>query len=92
MTFIITLLLLALVTMGIPLFIIRKVYEKKQVVRRIIILPFFFLGWLLQAFLAVVFYDTMSYTCMTICDWSVVVMPIIATCIAYPVCGADRPF
>lgn len=82
MTFIIDIILQVIVAIIVPLLIIKKIYTKTGHVRKIIILPFFLLNWVLQAFLAVLFWGTMNSTFVWLCDLCVFALPIVSVCIA----------
>ncbi len=90
--FIITLLLQVLVVVLIPGVIINLIYRKSKKVRTIIILPFFILNWLLQAYLMVLFYERMSKTEIWICDLCVFVLPVVSFFLSKRICqGRKEP-
>lgn len=88
MTFIIDVFLQIVLSVLIPLWIIRSVYLKSGNIRKIIILPFFLLDWLMRAFTAVLFFGTMSSFLEWVCDACVFVLPFVAMGLANKVCAA----
>lgn len=81
MTFLVDIILQVVISIVIPLYIIKYVYAKTGKIRKIIILPFFLLDWLIRAYTAVLFYGTMSNFFEWICDTCVFVLPIVAICL-----------
>ena len=78
MTFFVDIFLQIVVSVVIPLRIIKAVYKKTGKVRGIIILPFFLLDGLMRSFTAILFLNTMNGFLEWICDLSVFILPIIA--------------
>ena len=89
MTFIIDIFLQIVVSVVIPLRIIKAVYKKTGKVRGIIILPFFLLDWLMRSFTAILFFNTMNGFLEWICDLSVFILPIIALFSVGKVCEKE---
>ena len=87
MTFLIDVILQVIVSVVVPLSIIKAVYAKTGKIRKIIILPFFILDWLMRAFTAVLFFGTMNNFFEWLCDACVFVLPIVATCLSNRVCS-----
>ena len=90
MTFIIDIFLQVVLSVIIPLCIIKSVYCKSGKIRQIIILPFFLLDWLLRAFTAVLFLGTMSNFSEWLCDTCVFVLPFVAMSLVKKVCIEDK--
>lgn len=89
MTFFVDIFLQIVVSVVIPLRIIKAVYKKTGKVRGIIILPFFLLDWLMRSFTAILFLNTMSGFLEWICDLSVFILPIIALFSVGKVCEKE---